>query len=194
MHKDKEYLKILIQKCIERDLDAWDKFVKLISPLISYIIQNKLGRLGFNCQKSNIENIRQDILLSIWEKNKLETVKDKDYIIHWICALSSNATSNYIIKLKPVDSPNTIPIDDSLKGYYPLPSQELIDKDIRNDIDCALNSLNKKENLIIKLALLYGKKYREISQILNIPIGTVLVCAKRAKTKLRKKLKKYVIK
>lgn len=192
MHKDKEYIKRLIQRCIHRDPDAWDEFVKHIAPLISYTIKDKFQRWGFNYQRSDIENLKQDILLSIWEKNKLETIKDN--AISWICALSLHAASNYIRDLKPTDPPYISLLNHSLKSYYPLPSEELSNKNMQNAIDCALESLNYKENLIIKLLVLYGKKYKEIAQMLNMPIGTILAYASRAKLKLKKKLKKYVIK
>jgi len=191
MKKDKEYLKAIVRRCIKKDSEAWDELIKLISPLITYIIKDKLDRLGLNYLKKDVNGLKQDILLSLWEKNKLKTIKDEEKIIPWICAITANATSSYIRNLKPIDLPNLTSLDDLLKSPYPSPFEELSNKDIHDDIDRALKSLNYKENLIIKLSLLYEKKYKEISQILNIPLGTVLVNSKRAKLKLRKSLKKY---
>lgn len=193
MKKEKEDIENIIQRCIYGDIDAWDKLVKCISPLITYTIQNKFSRLGFNYQKNDIENLKQDILLSIWEKNKLHTIKNKNKAVPWICALSSHAASNYVRNLTAVDPPNVdpLPLDELLKSDYPLPSKEASNKEIQDAIDRAIESLNYQENLIIKLSLLYGKKFKDISQILNIPLGTILVYAGRAKLKLKKKLKKY---
>ncbi len=191
MRRDKEYIKRLVEKCISKDLDAWDEFIKFIAPIISSTIQNKFWRLGCDYRKKDIENLRQDILLSIWEDNRLETIKDRNNVIAWICAFSAHIASNYITRLKPVDPPQAHSLDGSLGSLHQSPFYELVRKNMQNDVSSALKSLNYKESLITKLYILYGKKYKEISQMLNIPLGTVLVYAQRAKAKLRRLLRKY---
>lgn len=190
-NKYKERVKRLIDRCLDKDPEAWDELVRLISPLISYIIEGKFRRLRFPYQKDDTENLRQDILLSLWEKDKLKSIKDKESAIPWICAISSHATSNYIRGLKPFDLPKASLLNFPLASYYHLPSEELFKKNMQDDIEAALKSLNHKENLIIKLSLLYKKRYKEISKMLNIPIGTVFVYARRARIKLKRALKKY---
>lgn len=193
-YRDKEYLKRLIPRCIQKDPEAWDQFVKSVSPLISNIIKLKFYRFGYSYREGYIDDIIQDILLSLWEKNRLATINDRGNILAWIYAYSSHFASNYIKRRKPPDGPKTVPLYYKIKNNCLSPSEELIRRDLRNDIERALKSLNNKENIIIKLNLLYGKRHKEISQMLNMPIGTVLVNAMRAKRKLRRILKKYVIK
>ena len=187
--QDKLYIKNLIERCTLRDPDAWNKLVGLATPLVDSVIKSKLWRLNFRYQKSDIENLRQDIFLSIWEKNKLEVVNNKENFMAWLCAMASNMTSNYIRSIKPFDLPRANSVSDLISGNAALPSQGLLDKDTRGEIRRALKYLNHKEKIIIKLFFLYEKKYKDISRILDIPLGTVSVYAKRAKTKLRKSLR-----
>jgi RNA polymerase sigma-70 factor (ECF subfamily) len=197
MYKDKNYkevIKNLVEQCLGRDAEAWNRLIKLLSPLMVCVISEKFKRLGFRYQKSDIENLKQDILLSIWEGNKLKTIKDREKTIPWICVFTSNVTSNYIRSLKPNDLPNADLLDDSIKSSSPMPLDEMSNNEMRDNINSALESLNCKERVVIKLLLLYGKKYKEIAQILNIPLSTALVYGKRAKFKLKERLKKYVIK
>lgn len=189
-----EHLKKLMPGCIQKDPASWDELIKLISPLIIYITKEKFLRLRFNYQKTDLENIKQEILLSLWQDNKLETIKDNERIIPWICVFSKNAAHNYVRDFKPTDLPNSCILKDSIKSSYRLPSEKVIGDDIKKNINTAISSLNYREKLVIKLSILHNKKHREIAKILDLPLGSVLVCANRARSKLRKKLKKIVIK
>ena len=71
------------------------------------------------------------------------------------------------------------------------PIDELTRNELSRKIDTAIELLPSKERLIIKLHLLHEKKYEEISDILNIPYGTVSSYIKRTKEKLRTALKDF---
>ncbi len=191
MRKNREYINSLVRKCIKKDSNAWDKLAGAITPLMASIIRSTFFRLGFNYQNSDIENIIQDILLSIWEKNKLATITNTENAVPWICTLASHTTSNYIRAIKPFDRAKASPLSESLKSPCLDPPQEILNRKMQEDIERALNLLNVKENIIIKLYVLYNKSYKDISRILNMPIGTVLVYARRARIKLKGRLKKY---
>jgi len=191
MKVDRDYLRKLVERCIYGEVSAWDELIRFIAPYLTSSIRNRFTRSGFKYQKSDIDNLMQDILLSIWEKDKLHTIKDKEKIIPWIYALSSHAVSNYLRRTWSAGQLNIDFPTDLLESTYPTPSEELNNKCIGADIDKALSSLNYQERLIIKLSLSCNKKFKDISKILNIPIGTVLVYAGRARMKLRAELKKY---
>lgn len=178
----------LIGKCIDGDTDSWNILIKHITPLILSIIRRKLKRLELDLSEADIENIGQDVLLAIWNGHKLSTVRDRDKALSWIYVFTVNFVSNFARDLKYRES---MPLWRSLKHPSLPPDKALMNKDLRDAIERALASLNPKEQLMIKLSLLYDKKYREIADMLSIPIGTVLVTVMRAKRKLKRKLKKY---
>ena len=188
MRPDKKYLRRLIDRCIDGDTDSWNMLTKHINPLILSIIRRKLKRLGFDLPEADIENIGQEVLLAIWNGHKLSTLRDKDKAISWIYAFTVNFVSNYV---RRSNHRETVPLLHSLKTPSLSPDEIIINNGLRDAIEDALESLNPKEKLIIKLSLLYDKKYREIAEILSLPIGTVLVSSMRAKGKLKRKLKKF---
>jgi len=190
----KEHIKQLIARCIERDMDAWDMFIKLIRPLLSHVIEERFKGHGFHYQRNDIEALNQDILLSIWEKDKLSTIINRDYALSWLCAIAGRAASNYIRDTRRSTMPMVPSLDSILKSRNPSPQKELLNRELGSQIERAMRSLNTKENLVIRLSLIYKKTYGEISEILNMPLGTVLVYGARARHKLKKRLKKYVIK
>jgi len=191
MKVNRDYIRKLVDRCIYGEVSAWDELIRFLTPYLTSSIKNRFARSGHRYQKSDIDNLMQDILLSIWEKDKLHTIKDKEKVIPWIYALSSHAASNYLRRGSLRGPANVDFPTDLLASKCPTPSEELNSKFIGADIDDALSSLNYQEQLIIKLSLLCNKKFKDISSILNIPIGTVLVYAGRARMKLRAELKKY---
>ena len=191
MEKDREYIIDLIERCVRGDIEAWDRLISSISPFISYAIEKKLQRTGIVYQKADIENLKQDILLSIWKDNKLKTIKDKKKIIPWIYTFAGNSVSDYL-RGPAAKSKKFLPLGNVLKSPESLPDDALSNREIQETFERALKTLNPKENIIIKLLLLYGKKHREIAGMLDIPIGTVLVSAQRARLKLRREMKKFL--
>ena len=189
-----EYIKNLIEQCLQGNHTAWDELIKALNPFITSIVMNKFRKLGFHHQKSDLENVKQEIFLSISKKNGLAEVKEKNKAISWIFAISINAASNYVRNHRVRNSSTSELKEDLAKDYLLTPAEELFNKDLQDDIKCALETLKPKEQLVIKLHLIYGKSHKEISSIMNTSIGTILACAYRAKLKLRKKLKKYAIK
>jgi len=189
--KIKEELNGLIYKCIDRDLSAWNRLAAILGPLIFHTIRDKLKRHSLEHINKDIEDLRQEMLLSIWKNKKLETLKDPDKLIPWICAYSLNTAKDYIRKMKPFDLPRALRLEEGLFGDKESPYNTLFNSTVGQDMDTALSTLNHKERLIINLLLIYEKTHREIATILNLPIGTVLVSAMRAKAKLRQRLKKY---
>jgi len=181
----------LAARSAEGDLVAWDKLARIISPHIDCIIQFKFWRMGFNHQKCDIENLRQEVLLSIWRKDGLKAIRDRDACVSWISATASNAASNYVQSFRPTEAPRAREFKDSMSAGPGSPLEELARKEVTQGIDTALGALNHKERLVIKLVAVYDKKYKEVSDITGMPIGTVLVCARRAKAKLRAALKEF---
>lgn len=178
----------LVEACIGRDTAAWAVLVKKYSALISSSIANCLRKYGNNPLCEETEDIRQNVLAVIWEGSKLEKVNNRRCIAHWLSIVSQNAAIEYMRKKSGREKLKLVPISDTTDPES-LNLAQPHDKELSEKIASAIETLPPKERLIIKLNLLDEMKYREISEMLNIPEGTVSNRIKRAKEKLRKKLK-----
>ncbi len=188
----------LVEACVNKDLTAWARFVNKYSGLINGSIVNRLKKYGFTLAAEDIEDIRQNILSSIWKGNKLGAIRNTEDVSYWLSIVSGNAALDYLRKKRHSDPVNKIPLYDSLSetellDYIPSatpdPGQTLIRNEISERIESAIDLLPPNEKIVIKLSLVHGKKYHEISKILNIPQGSVSTWADRAKEKLKKYLK-----
>lgn len=190
----------IVEGCVKKDLKAWASLIEKYSNLISASIENRLKKYGYSLPCQDIEDIRQNVLASIWKDNKLESVRNRRNISYWLAIVSGNMAMLYVRSTLRKEPVKPVSIFDKIDETELLelipstelnPSDELAKNEISKKIAKEIDSLPPKEKFIIKLHLLYDKKYDEISGILNLPEGTVSSYIKRAKEKLRKRLKEF---
>lgn len=134
--------------------ELYDKYNNLVYSIAFSLLKDK----------ENSEDITQLVFSKIWNMN-LDNFPVKNEA-SWLYSLTKNETLNYIRKQK-----NTVTLDEL---YYinneDKDINELIDTDSYNRI---IARLDKREQEIVSLKLLSNLTFKEISQILNEPIGTV---------------------
>lgn len=191
----------LVEGCLRKDLASWAALVKKYSGLIYISIENRLKKYGFALPRQDIEDIRQNILASIWKGKKLKDVKNRKDISYWLAIVSGNSAVNYIRRKRFQHESKTVSLFDKidekeLAEFVPSaglnPKDEASNNELSKIMDETIESLPAKEKLIIKLNLLHGKKHDEIADILKLPGGTVSSCIKRAKGKIREALEDFV--
>ena len=185
----------LVGACLRKNHSAWAVFAKKYSGLIGLAAKKRLEKYGLASSPEDIEDIRQDVLGSIWKTGKLATVSDRSDISSWLAVVSANAAIAHARKRRTQEGPDE-PVsifetvdDRELCEFIPAPANDLKDelarKDLSEKIGRAIEALPKKEKLAIKLNLFHGKKYHQIARIMSLPPGTVSSYIKRAKERLR---------
>lgn len=114
--------------------------------------------------KEDSEEIVQKVFIKLWriEKNKLPTSNEAS----WLYSITKNETLNFLRNQKEeynIDELYYITDEDKEVN-------EIIEKDTYNRI---LSKLNKKDQEIVSLKILSNLSFKEIAQILDMPIGTV---------------------
>ena len=132
----------------------YEKYNKLIYGVSFSILKNK----------ENSEDITKIVFTKIcnMSTNNLPTSNEAS----WLYSITKNETLNFLRKQK-----NTI----NLEEIYYINNEnnelnEIIERDSFNRI---IAKLDEKEQEIVSLKILSGLSFKEISQILNIPIGTI---------------------
>ena len=134
--------------------DLYCKYNKLIYNIVFSILKNR----------ENSEDIVQIVFMKIFQmdKNKLPTTNEST----WLYSLTKNETLNYLRKKKQ---------EVNLDEIYYITEEDkelnkIIDKDNYNRI---IAKLNKQEREIISLKILSNMSFKEISSLLDMPMGTV---------------------
>lgn len=189
----------LIEGCIKRDAAAWNALIEKYSGLIRVSIRKRLKKYGFDPSPEEVEDIFQEVVTSIWERDKLRHVTNRNCVAYWIAIVSGNEAVEHMRGKMARGDLKFVPVGD----FSEIESSSCV-IDTRNSVrDTAgsnefieiferhLELLPEKEGLMLKLHLLHGMRHYEISDMLKVPIGTVSSYLKRGKARMRKYLRKY---
>lgn len=124
--------------------------------------------------KSLAEEALQDTYIKIWENSYLYKKQDKP--LAWIFTIAKNISLMKIRKEK-----NHSDIDD-LKEILTINKTNIDD---RLFLSYLFSNVSDEERNIVILHVISGFKHKEISQMLDIPLGTVLSKYKRTISKLK---------
>ncbi len=149
--------------------------------------EKKLLRYGrkFLSSKENIEDLVQEIFIKTYQNLKSFDTDQK--FSPWIYRIAHNTFINGM--KKNVRSPIYLPDFDTLVSHpvYEDPIHAERDRqEMRKVIDKGLDQLPDNYKEIIILYYMEELSYKEIADIVRIPIGTVGIRLKRAKDKLKK--------
>ncbi|NQT47169.1 MAG: sigma-70 family RNA polymerase sigma factor [Candidatus Omnitrophica bacterium] len=173
----------LVEGCLRGEDFAWDNFIRRFSPLIFWAAQKRLKRWSIDLPWDEIDEIRQNLFLRIYEKCALKGLKKKERVAVWLALVTCNEVATYLRKNKYLRRPTP-----SHKILYS--ESAAISPKVSVLLEDALAALPHRERLIIKLKFMEKYSYRQISELIRIPIGTVAISLMRGKSKLRKELKK----
>lgn len=132
----------------------YENYYKLVYGIVFSIIKNK----------TDSEDITHEIFTKLY---KLDSSKlPEDHEASWLYTVSKNECLLFIRKTKP-----NISIDE----IYEMPENsngidDVIDKDYYNKL---ISGLKEDEKIIVSLKILSNFTFKKISQVMNIPIGTV---------------------
>lgn len=149
--------------------------------------QKKLLRYGrkFLAETSNIEDILQEIFLRAYQN--IQSFDTKLKFSSWIYRIAHNLfinalkkQSHQIVYSFNFDTLMPHPI------YEDAAVSEREQKELRKMLDSSMNGLPAHYREVIVLYYFEELDYREIADILHIPIGTVGIRLRRAKAQLKK--------
>ena len=155
---NKQELHSMFQQIANKNEEEFNQFYQKY-----YIL---VYRIAFSIlkNKEDSEDVGQKVFLKIWkmEQEKLPTNNEAS----WLDAITKNETLNYLRSQK-----QELNIDDIY--YIADEKQELdqiIDKESYHKI---IAKLNQKEQEIVSLKIISKLSFKEIAQMLNMPIGTI---------------------
>ena len=108
-----------VHRCIKGDKRAWDEFINKYSRLIYNYIHSVLKIKGSTFTQENINDLFQEIILSLVKDNfkKLSSFKAKNgcSLASWLRQVVVNFTIDYLRKFKP-----TVSIDEETDDGFSL--------------------------------------------------------------------------
>ncbi|MBU1122590.1 MAG: sigma-70 family RNA polymerase sigma factor [Candidatus Omnitrophota bacterium] len=177
----------IIKRCLKNDKKAWNVFIQKYSRLVYWAIRKRLATGGFRYDETDIDDIFQEVFLTIFKGEKLRQLKDFKFMPGWLAMVTSNKTVDFM--RNKVRLEQNLVFDVPVFRDYTF-EQNLFNRDMFFVTQEVIKALSGKERIIISLNLLQERTHKEIAGIVGISINTVSTVISRAKEKIKKELEK----
>ena len=169
----------LVEQALNGSNDAFKElFMKNVTRVHSLCL-----RISADVQMA--EDLTQEVFIKAWEK--LNTFKFESKFSTW---LHSIAVNQFMMQLRS-DKRNSEKIDEfSREKEIRNPADTKIQQDYRIDLQKAIDNLPGQARTVLVLHDIEGYKHNEISEMMNIQIGTSKAHLHHARKILKKELSK----
>ena len=142
---------------------------------ISYIYMIVLGIVG---SRENAEDVTSEFFIKIW--TVLDTYQNNGAHKAWLATIARNMALDFLRKNK-----REIPAEEFAEE---VSSDETPEEEVVGELSVqeALATLNEAERQVVDMKVLGEMSFREISESLNVPMGTVTWRYQNAIKKLRR--------
>lgn len=177
---------ILVRAVLQGDKQAFNRLVLLY--------QSRIYNLAFNYVKNEEEakDLAQDVFVTAYKA--LPKLRDDTKFGAWLYQIGLNHCRNRYKRLKRSGYFSNTSLDDDNSSLQltggETPEKELQQQRTIQLVRDTIATMNESEKEILLLRDLQGMAYEEISEILDIPLGTVKSKLSRARTSLKNKLKR----
>lgn len=160
----------LVKRTIQGDRDAFEMLIgpyaKALGGYIAYRVKNQ----------NDANDILQETMLSVWRS--ISSYKSESSFKTWAFTIARRRLADFYRK-----KDNSLPLTGL--GDILHADDDLSKSVTRMDVKSALTRLSDKENELVHLVFHAGLSYAEISEVMNIPTGTVKSRISGIKTKLK---------
>jgi RNA polymerase sigma-70 factor (ECF subfamily) len=139
--------------------------------------------LRLTSNQSAAEDLAQETMMRAWRA--WEQYTPGTNCRAWLFRIMMNVYNRSWTRTNAL--PVTLSLDDCTESEMPV-TKPHTSMYLRSDILLALNGLREEQRVVLVLAAVEGFRCREIAEILNIPIGTVMSRLSRARTEMQKVL------
>lgn len=177
----------LVRAVRQGDKQAFNRLVLLY--------QSRIYNLAFNYVKNDEEakDLAQDIFVTAYKA--LDKLRDDTKFGAWLYQIGLNHCRNRYKRLKRRGYFTNKSLDDENETLQlaggETPEHELEQQRTITMVRDTIDTMSAGEKEILMLRDLQGMPYEEISEILDIPLGTVKSKLSRARTSLKNKLKRF---
>jgi RNA polymerase sigma-70 factor (ECF subfamily) len=185
----KEKINKLINRALNGDQRAYDALLKRYQ----HGIYNMIYQMVKN--KEETEDLVQETFIKAF--HSLDSYNDQYAFSTWLYKIAFNNCIDSIRKKKlrtlSIDKPISLregEVHHQLPAQIPGPEGKFLFIERKKMIQQAIASLPERYRRVIILRHQEDRSYEEISEILNIPLGTVKARIFRAREMLKKKLQK----
>jgi RNA polymerase sigma-70 factor, ECF subfamily len=181
-------IKQKIKQVKKGDQSAFEEIVNFYQNKVFQVCYRMLGNLH------EAEDIAQEAFVRAY--TNIHSFDEKRKFSTWIYRIATNLSIDRIRKKKPdyfldaeIQGAEGLTMYSQLSADQPLPEEEVESLELQSYIQKQIQSLPEKYRSVITLRYVEDLSLQEISEILDMPMGTVKTRIHRGREALRKKLR-----
>ncbi|MDD4981095.1 MAG: RNA polymerase sigma factor [Candidatus Omnitrophica bacterium] len=192
----------LVARCVRRDRKAWAEFVREYEGVVRRAVWYKINRMNSKALKSEADDIVQEVFLKLWEDNKLASVRDASKLNSWLVIVAINKTIDYAYRgrkderrkcsIDAVLNEEGFTLKDILSSGGIDQSMECEIKELTERALKEISNLRKRDRKILDLSL-GGTRQTDIAEMMDMRVNTVVSIIRRAKEKVRGRMKECFV-
>lgn len=178
-----------IKQVIQGDQSAFEEIVELYKTNVFYICYRMIGN------RYEAEDLAQEAFIRAYLN--IESFDQKKKFSTWLYRIATNLTIDFLRKRKPdysldadIGGSDGLTLYTQIESNDALPEEQVEGLEFQQWIHKEILKLPPKYRSVIVLKYIDELSLKEISDILNIPIGTVKTRIHRGREALRKQIKK----
>lgn len=182
---DSELKSMLDACCLGKD-SAWKEFMRTFHPLIRGTVRKYAG--------DQTEDVVQLVYEQLIRSNYQMLARFEGSFPAFLVYIQRTARNVAVAQYRSTLRRSHASVDDALDRLIdpaPAPDQIVLAQDALDLLEAGIMALRTSYKEVV-LLLYNGLNHREVSEILKIPIGTVLTRASRAKEFLHRQLKMQI--
>ena len=173
----------LIDGLQNKDFKVFEEIVNSYQSMVVNLCHSMTGSL------EDAEDLAQEVFIKVWEKSS--RFRGDSSLQTWIYRIAINTSLNFTRKNKFNTFFQSIESIFESPGSQDNPHKSLESKEQQNQIQMAIQTLPENQRIALTLRTFKDHSYAEISEIMDVSVGSVESLIFRAKKNLKKKLVKY---
>jgi RNA polymerase sigma-70 factor (ECF subfamily) len=172
----------LVKRLQAGELKAFDElFEQYRSGILAYVI-------GITHDRGIAEEITQDCFLALVKHR--DRLNPRRSVSGWLYRVARNRAIDVMRhrKFEVLPGDEYLDVQNEEGGDVPMPESALVQKEERQALLDAMHILSDREKELLMLRFRGDLTFKEISEVVKRPLGTVLWSTRRALAKLREKL------
>jgi RNA polymerase sigma-70 factor, ECF subfamily len=171
----------LVARCLDGNDDAFRELVEQYRNLVFGVISQVVS------DRSRVEDLAQDVFLKV--HRGLKTFRGDAKLSTWIYRIVRNVCYEALQHERSISSLDERR-DDGRLQHEPGTRDPAFDHlELRDRLEKAIAGLSVEQRFLISAFYFGGQQYQELSDILDMPIGTVKTQLHRAKQRLRQTMR-----
>lgn len=175
----------LVEQLVSGDPTSWEKLVQGHARIVRSSIRLTLNGYGQATDGTLTDDLTAEVFSALLSNDCacLRAYQGRSSLATYLRVIAVRVTIRH---LRQIDGRRNSPISADLEDYRgPSPEQRAITNEQKQQLEHLIEQLPQRQREIISLYYFHGLTYHQISQRLNMPMGSIGPTLQRAEQRLR---------